>query len=663
MFADALSGQNVDISAGEEYAVSIAVETGIRDFAFSSDGSALAVVDHHGDILLWALCQDSDFADFYRTSRLKTKVTLSSPTLKYSLPTDLNPCSIQFLELGHDNNIASSTPLVLVGSSYNRRLHLINIGEGKLLQEIVLPSNAREKLPSQNLPLCYTKERQILTLGDTLSNSIYFFHLRSSPITTDVPTLQSDYIAHVAESEPQSLSNEFSGGVPPAFDYVTELPFFHQHLLQTLATTPSIDAYLDVFTAHNNGFTMLSPDQEDIIPANYLEAKRAPIRTIPNPRLTRVDIARESGPNTSTPKSLSRRSSVESLRSERATRPVLAKRGSNELHKRKGKTPVQENILEPTPQQEAIPNEEREKSPEIPVSPVAIVDKPKTPPPVIAEKTGQGIENGTLAKEIETILGHALDQQCTFSLISELMTDERLLTEQKRLMATGDDRHESILRVVSSTLTTNVGKLLEQTVRHSIEKSILPTVTTTIKKSVDQQLNKTLSAPLEKALMKEMRGAVIEGIQKALLDNNDGAKFSDVLSTALSSEIESSLQNILPSAISSSFDKSVLPLLSKMEERLQSSMEKSIQRIQKESLASQQDLAKKLDSLADSLSKLASQSQSTSLGGSGMAEGVEEPVSALDRQKKAITEQFKTGNFAAGIEMVRYRFYGLILVV
>lgn len=324
VLADAHTDRHMDISRGRKHAISIPVDTGVRDFSFSADGSALAVVDYHGDILLWSLCSDPAFKGFYDNSRLKTKLTLSKPTLIYSLPRDLDPCSIQFLDLGDKHPNTAFTTLLLVGSSHNRCLHLIDIGRGMLLQEIILASMSSETSPTQNFSMTYIKEKQFLTLCDTISNSIFFFHLFSPPHNEDNTTSQSDYLVYIAEREPSSQNPEEL----PAFDFVTELPFFPHHHLQTLTVTTSIDAHLDVFVAHSNGFTMLSPNIEDILPADYLKAKPIKAKQIQNPELRIVK--RVSPENNPSPQSASRRSSIESSRAIHGkSPPIIAKEPVN----------------------------------------------------------------------------------------------------------------------------------------------------------------------------------------------------------------------------------------------------------------------------------------------------------------------------------------------
>ena len=417
VLVDTEAGKVLDISEGREHAISIPVDTGVRDFSFSADGSALAVVDYHGDILLWALCSDPTFAEFYDTSRLKSKLTLSKATITYALPSDLNPCSIQFLDLGDETSSAAFTPLLLVGSSYNRRLHLVDIGQGTVLQEIVLPSIGSASMPAQNFSMTYTKEKQFLTVGDTISNSIFFFHLYSAPTKGESATSQSEYLVHVAERKSPSKS---SVGKSHSFDYVTELPFFPNTRLQTLAVTTSVDAFLDVFTAHSNGFTMLSPELTDVLPPNYLKSKTfASIKPIGNPELDRVLEPFSSVDSSPSPCSSSPRSSFESVRSGRAkSPPVVVKKESEESLRA---SPAKEDRGPPSPPLKSVEEVRRG------VVEVGTVDMPlkthvsekaRSPSPVAQALPPPSEEVGSIGKDLETSLTQALEQQCTYSFRS-----------------------------------------------------------------------------------------------------------------------------------------------------------------------------------------------------------------------------------------------------
>jgi len=215
-----------------------------------------------------------------------------------------------------------------------------------------------------------------------------------------------------------------------------------------------------------------------------------------------------------------------------------------------------------------------------------------------------------------------------------------------------DDRHESILRVVSSTLTTNVGKLLEQTVRTTVEKSILPAINSTVKKSIDQQFAKTLATPLEKILPKELRTAVNDAVQKTLFDNDGGVKFSETISKAVVAKLETSLQKDLSSRLGTMFEKSLGPMVNKLEERMHASIDKGMQRIQKENRAAQQEMAKKVDLLTAAVAKISEQVMKQGEKTAPVTKSSVNTPGPAVRKKQTMAEQFKSGAIIAGIETV-----------
>lgn len=234
-----------------------------------------------------------------------------------------------------------------------------------------------------------------------------------------------------------------------------------------------------------------------------------------------------------------------------------------------------------------------------------------------------------------------------------LILDERLLADQKLLTSAADDRHESILKVVSSTLTTNVGKLLEQTVRTSIEKSILPAISTIVKKSIDQQVTKALIEPLQKSIPKELRSSVNDGINKALLDKDGEVKFLDTLSQMMVTSLEPLVTRELSTHLGATVDKSLGMMVGKMEERLQSTIDKSLQRIQKENRTSHQETNKKLDALSQTLAAITQQLKENGVQSvSRSSSPLSTAVSPLTRLSQQMADQFRAGNYSDGIETV-----------
>ena len=650
VFHDTQAGQNINISGDKEHAVFVPVATGVRDFCFSADGSALAVLDFHGDILFWPLCSDPAFSEFYDTSRLKQKLTFSNAAMKFTLPLDLNPCSIQFMDFDTDDDKTSFTALFLVGSSNNRRLHLIDLSGGTVLQELRLPSYNDENLPLQNFSMIYTKEKRFLVIGDNLSNSIYFLHLSLPERPSSTIKSQSDFLSDIARTA--CTKSLFSSEHLPLFDYITELPFFKDRKLQTLAVTPSLDAFLDVFTAHSEGFTMLSPEKEDVLPGNYLDAKTVRTELLPNPKLDRevgfgsnksLDRSRSS-------RSRSRASSVESFRSQ-DSRQISSKKESMSNVTETAVSDAAKDINTSLATLNGSSPEDPQRE-----GPLAMKenDMPRSASsPISQPKTYQEKETGSSGTTIRDLLNQALEQQCTNHRTLILILDQRLLADQKLLTSAADDRHESILKVVSSTLTTNVGKLLEQTVRISIEKSILPTISSTVKKSVDQQLTKALVDPLQKSIPKELSSAVNKAIHNALLDKDGEVKFVDTLSQMMVTSLEPLVTKELSTCLGASMERTLGVLMEKMEERLQSSIEISLQRSQNENRTSHEDIVKRLDTLTQTLSSITQQLNNNGVQSiSRSASPLSTAPSPLSQLKQKMSDQFKAGNYSGGIETV-----------
>jgi hypothetical protein len=226
---------------------------------------------------------------------------------------------------------------------------------------------------------------------------------------------------------------------------------------------------------------------------------------------------------------------------------------------------------------------------------------------------------------------------------------------QNDLSSAADERHEAILKVVASTLTSNVGKVLEQVVRTTIEKSVLPAINSNVKKSMDQQLAKTLSSQIEKNLPKELRSSVSESVQRSLLENDGASKLSDTISKAVVAKLEGTLQKDLTSRLGTMFEKSLGPMVNKLDERVQSLIDKGLQRIQKDLRASQQDTAKKLDALTEAVAKLGERPRPVEEEKSSRRSRAPSTASSprTHSRKDNMAEQFKAGKYAAGLEIVR----------
>ena len=157
---------------------------------------------------------------------------------------------------------------------------------------------------------------------------------------------------------------------------------------------------------------------------------------------------------------------------------------------------------------------------------------------------------------------------------------------------------------------------------------------------------------MEKSIPRELRSAVIDAVQRALLDNDGGVKFSDTISSAVVAKLETTLQKDISSRLGTMVEKSLAPLVTKLEERVQASIDKSIQRIHKESRASQQETARKLEALTEATTSIMDYIKNDISKTGVQAKSPASNLSQLASHRQAMADQFKFGKYSAGIEIV-----------
>lgn len=101
-------------------------------------------------------------------------------------------------------------------------------------------------------------------------------------------------------------------------------------------------------------------------------------------------------------------------------------------------------------------------------------------------------------------------------------------------------------------------------------------------------------------------------------------------------------------------ENSLAPLVTKLEERVQASIDKSIQRIHNESRASQQETTKKLEALTEAISTITEYIKNDTSKTVVQAKGQPNNPSQLASRRQAMADQFKFGKYSAGIEIVLF---------
>jgi hypothetical protein len=157
---------------------------------------------------------------------------------------------------------------------------------------------------------------------------------------------------------------------------------------------------------------------------------------------------------------------------------------------------------------------------------------------------------------------------------------------------------------------------------------------------------------LEKSIPKELRSAVNDAVQKALFDNDGGVKFSDTICKAVVANLETTLQKDISSRLDTIVEKGFAPLVTKLEEKLQASIDKSIQRIHRESRAFQQETATKLDALTEAINGITEYMKNDISKTAVQPKSPASNLSQLASRRQAMADQFKSGKYSSGIEIV-----------
>jgi hypothetical protein len=147
-------------------------------------------------------------------------------------------------------------------------------------------------------------------------------------------------------------------------------------------------------------------------------------------------------------------------------------------------------------------------------------------------------------------------------------------------------------------------------------------------------------------------------VHKAFLVNDKGVTLSDTIGDIVVGHLEPVVARELSARLGAMFEQNIVPMIAKMEERMQASIETSMQRIQKDSSQFQMETTNALEALTETVSGIANQ-----LKVNGKVQ-VQAPTSSIvtppiNRNQLEMAEQFKIGKYSSGIEIVLSCFHGV----
>ncbi|GAO46234.1 hypothetical protein SAICODRAFT_7270 [Saitoella complicata NRRL Y-17804] len=527
----------------------ICADKSLKDFAFSDDGSTIATVDKLA-IKLWP--QDA-------TSGSDQRIMQCVPELAYTAITSDKLTSVRFIDVD-DKRPAR---YLLVGARHNHDLQLWDIELGTCVQQLSFPSEETNRMACVG----YHQATQTVVISCAARKSLYFLHLTAPARAGQEGMSQAEYCRHVSKKA-QEITVHDANVRSAAFEYVAEYRFDTDPAATSAPSTcfgfQIEESYDDanafeMFVYHEGGFTafgcqslLSAPAAAPTLQGTKLDPEAEPARRKNKPRklalhrrvapgdedlgvTTSISATRPTSSSAAesqlTEAELQRRrssimitESVEQVRSPTATRTpqpddlVLAAAGVSATE---GPEMLVEEVVRQLEEKEAV--QETESA---------------SVPPVIASATATNVDMTAVTEGLK-----ALELNLQTKIDNAFAAQARRLEEDRLVQAAADQaRQETILKVVSETLSKNTGKLIQTTINNTIQQQVLPALSTLVGASLEHNMTKALKDPLEKALPKELFAVINASVQQALTQPEFTASIAAAVGKPLVGAVETSFK-------------------------------------------------------------------------------------------------------------------------
>lgn len=149
---------------------------------------------------------------------------------------------------------------------------------------------------------------------------------------------------------------------------------------------------------------------------------------------------------------------------------------------------------------------------------------------------------GNLMNDLETRVLKGMEEHLV--QLQRRLEDDRRVTE-----ATGNNRQEAVLRLVSSTLSDNVENTLHRIVKQQFEQQVVPTVTNTTSQAIRTELNEVVSKSLQTLVPQQIDAHIVAGITQALQNSGFARTLTDGVLKALQPTLSNEFQIILDGTV------------------------------------------------------------------------------------------------------------------
>ncbi|KAF2264288.1 DAO-domain-containing protein [Lojkania enalia] len=588
-----------------------------KDFTFSEDDTVIVSLDKAGRMRFWDIRKLTDI-ELGVPRNPPRQIEVSETLLEFhtTSPTAKSwPTSVFFFDKDKPFNKGIALRYVMVGMKQNHAFQLWDLGLGKAVQEINLP---HEKESDAICSVAFHPKTGIMAVAHPTRNSIFFIHVSCPRYNLPVMS-QAVYIGRLATKNDKSQQSLPPVNATAIMTSLTEYSFTSKGQIRSLhmlnepagpndVDDPNNNALFELYVMHSKGVCIVRVRRSDLgwkkegEPLHPKEAEEEGIITIshlkpPQP----VADEYSTGGDTPAQKSSSDRSARESIKKEPSTAsrqsmtPEAAMRastlakveskqdaaraaiinGSEKSEKKKKKRSAAETTSQtssatrppPPSYAQAAQAAQPAKSSSLPetttsdaIATKAAIDSeaPEWAKKLIDQhfqQPGPSAATPTTfdAEKFEEIV----QAEITKGFARELDVMYKRFDEDKRTMnAANGAKHETLLRLVSSTLTENVDKVIKKMVDENVQKVLLPGVVA----NTTSALEKSISSNLKPSLSKELPGSLIQALRNT--------QYFNTLPETVAKKVVASLEPIVVASVGSVVNPAIAGLSNLVERQI-----------------------------------------------------------------------------------------------
>jgi hypothetical protein len=574
-----------------------------KDFCFSEDDSVIASLDKNGRFKFWDIREltaqiGDEHGGKHEPIELREPMWTMNAAASGSKP-DEKPSvsSIMFLDKERPTVKGTALRYLIIGFKQNHILQLWDLGLGKAVQEIRLP---HEKDSDGICSISYHAKSGIITVGHPTRNSIYFIHL-SAPKYPLQSMEQAKYIGLLARDDPKLLPRPESTAIMSGlreFSFAKIGQLRSVDMLKTPVENASEggstdETLFELYVMHSRGVVGVPIKREDlgwdaaskmVSPKDALAEGVIDISELIQPH--KLPALNEQGTIESGTKQSAKPAQV---KKEESTKHADAPKPTTPATKPDIKKDIATNSFSgmetKSSQVSASDSENKRVEPRTLVEAASEVvqDVPsQLNSQATAAQRGKSPSKSKLAASTANVAKKAVPPQPSAPSHTSITSDEfqsllsrqseslyqRIDNERRAQDASAGAKQEALLRLVSSTLTDNVDKSLNQIVSSRIQQEVLPMLNDMIGKVVDRNIADLLPQQLASSIQGALKGQLPNALQNTLKDKDFHRSISETTATQVASKVQAQVSALLQQALPSMATQASLKMVTDLEQRM-----------------------------------------------------------------------------------------------